>query len=239
MDVEGVRPQAAAHGHGENFPVFHKHGALHLQALIMPERPGHGDAFHHIVPRGVGLHPGAVPFADHALGSGEVAAGQILQFKLGMLCPEAVDVVPFFLEFPTFQVGQIVHGINVVIAVPVGAVEKFVGKPPLQLRLIGRGHADDAAGNAPLFSVEKNFLDHGAPIPVADGVGVDAPAIEMGKKRHAAVGKHQLLPPPEIEVGEGIFASSGRTGKQNALIVVLLGQLGALKIEHGHTFLIF
>ena len=70
MDVEGVLPQAAAHGQGEDLPVLHKHGAFHLQPLIMPQRPGQGNAFQHIVPRRVGLHPGAVPLAHHMLGSG-------------------------------------------------------------------------------------------------------------------------------------------------------------------------
>ena len=71
----------------------------------MPECPGQGNAFQHVIPRRVCLHPGAVPVADHMLGSGKIVVGQGLQLEPGVLRPEAVDVVPLFLELSTFQIG--------------------------------------------------------------------------------------------------------------------------------------
>jgi hypothetical protein len=59
----------------------------------------------------------------------------------------------------------------------------------------------------------KRAVDDGLFISRADGEGIDAAPIEMGENACAVVDKSDMLPSPEVEVGEGILAASGGTGE--------------------------
>ena len=94
-----------------------------------------------------------------------------------------------------------------------GFQQEFAGEPGFQFFPVCIGHAGDTAGNAALFGVLQDFLNHGPAVAVADGVGVDAASVEMAEKGNAAMEKSCLLQAPQRHIGEGIFTATGGAGE--------------------------
>ena len=189
---------------------------------------------------GILLHAEGVPLPHHFLGSCHIVLRQRLCPVVRVLLEEAVDVVALLLEFPALQVCQVINVVDVVKAVPVNAPQEFAGEPPFQLCPVLPAHVGDPAGNAPLPGIIQNVQNGCFPIAVADGVGVDAPAVEVGEEGHTAVEHGRLLVAPQIQIGKRVFAAPVRTGEQNGFVVRFLLQRQPLKINHGlYTSFVF
>ena len=149
-----------------------------------------------------------------------------------MLGAETVDVVALFLELPALQVRQIIDGINIVGSVPVTAQKEFIGEPAFQFFPVCVRYTGNAAGDAPLFGIQQNFLQNCPAVAVADGVWVDGAAVEVGEIGHAAVEKGGLLAAPDLLADKRIFAAPGRAGEEDLLVLFFLREFQSMKIDH-------
>ena len=142
-------------------------------------------------------------------GLGDILRGQGNNGIVRMLCPEAVEMVALFLEFPAAQICQIIHGVDIVKAVPVNPAEEPAGEPAVQLFPVGWQHVGNPAGNATLLGVLQNQGNHRPSVTVSNGIRVDTAAVEMGEKDGTAMDKGHLLMAPEDQVGKRILTAPG------------------------------
>ena len=148
-------------------------------------------------------------------------------------------MVPLFLVFPPFQVGQIVNVVHIIEAVPVGVKQELPRIQRLQQDAVLRHHGDEPAADPPAPGVVDQGIQHRLGVPPQYGEGIGAAAVVLGKQCQALPQKRCLLPPPEIEVVKRILAAPPPAILQHGVILFFLRRVQTVKINHkNHSFIL-
>ena len=121
MDIKGILRQRGGHGDGSGFSIHQKNAAFQAQGIIVLKGTGHGDILQKIIALRVFPDVAVEPSVHQPSGLIQRTAVQRDQLMIRVICTKAVKMVPFFLKFLAFQIRQIVNGIDIIKAVPVGA----------------------------------------------------------------------------------------------------------------------
>jgi hypothetical protein len=154
-----------------------------------------------------------------------------------MILAEFVQMVPLFLEFPAFQIRQIVDGIDVIKIVPVGVEPESAGVEGIQGFAVCLRHGTEAAGNASGPGIVDDGIQHGLDISLTDGEGIDAPAVELGQQGQVSIHEGGLLTAPEKKIRKGVFTAPLAAGLKVCIVSGLFAQVQALVWDHNGHFL--
>ena len=162
----------------------------------------------------------------------KIVLGQRFHPVIGVGFPEPVEMVPLFLEFPTLQIGQIIDGIHIIVAVPIRVEMELSGVKLLQQPAVLRQQRGNAAADFSGVGVVHNGVQHRLRVGTEDGEGIDAAPVKLGKEYQIFSQKRSFLPSPHIQVSEGIFAAPLAAVHQISVVFGFAGRIQSLKVNH-------
>ena len=238
MHVVGVGGQPVADGEGHHLAVYPDEAALKAQLLIVLHGGAQGDSLVSQIPLlGVSLplEGAAVPLLVHLQALGQGGRGDLLVGPGGVVLYKAVDVVALGVELLAPQLGQPLHLVKVVVAVPVRGVGEPAGEKFLQLRHLPGREAHQAQGLPLLRRVGLQRTDDGGNVSGARRVHIAAPqaAAHMGHQKIVHPGDALVIgPAPDVEIGKVIVAPPVVAPGEQFIHPGLVRRGGRMEFDH-------
>ena len=239
MYVKGIGAQPVAQREGHHLSPGPNQAANQAQGIEIAQRVVDRVIFiaqlflllrlHLAVPLG---EPGVV----HGDALGDVGVGEWFKHPVRIVLVKPVNVVALAVELLALQVGQLIHGIDIVVGLPVllKAEPAWHGRFQLLPELLG--HTDDLQRHpAEGTGVLCHRLDHRLQRSGADGEEIARlSALEQAHDQAVAHSCDHFaeIAPPQIDGGEIVLARTGGTGLQNRVDPDLVRHRGRVKGQH-------